>query len=74
MQLANITLAWMMSQLQPFLEMREEYLFEQDALNEDFYKESGQGIRPWSFGKIYNELKGVMAAGGRTVSHGSLVT
>jgi uncharacterized protein (DUF2235 family) len=74
MQLANITLAWMMSQLQPFLEMREEYLFEQDALNEDFYKESGQGIRPWSFGKIYNELKGVMAAGGRTVSHHFLVT
>ncbi|KAJ4985658.1 hypothetical protein SVAN01_08833 [Stagonosporopsis vannaccii] len=67
MQLANITLAWMMSQLEPFLEMREEYLFEQDALNEGFYKEVGQGIRPWSFGKIYNELKGVMAAGGRTV-------
>ncbi|KAH6616619.1 hypothetical protein C7974DRAFT_48325 [Boeremia exigua] len=67
MQLANITLAWMMSQLEPFLEMREEYLFEQDALNEDFYKEVGQGIRPWSFGKIYNELKGVMTAGGRTI-------
>lgn len=67
MQLANITLAWMMSQLEPFLEMRDEYLFEQDSLNEDYYKDVGQGIRPWSFGKIYNELKGVMAVGGSTV-------
>ena len=72
MQLANITLAWMMSQLEPFLEMRDDYLFEQDALNEDYYKEVGKGIRPWSFGKIYNELKGVMAVGGSTVCSLSL--
>ena len=74
MQLANITLAWMMSQLEPFLEMRDEFLFEQDSLNEDYYKEIGQGIRPWSFGKIYNEQKGVMAVGGRTVRSPSSIS
>ncbi|KAF1836948.1 hypothetical protein BDW02DRAFT_577534 [Decorospora gaudefroyi] len=64
MQIANITLAWMMSQLEPFLDMRDEYLFEQEDLNEKYYKKTGQTIRPWSFGKIYSELKGAYALGG----------
>jgi uncharacterized protein (DUF2235 family) len=68
MQLANITLAWMMSQLEPYLEMRDGYLFEQDDMTEAFYEDSKQSIRPWSFGKIYNEQKGIMAVGGSTVS------
>jgi hypothetical protein len=58
----------MMSQLEPFLEMRDGYLFEQDDMNEAFYADNRQDIRPWSFGKIYNEQKGIMAVGGSTVS------
>jgi uncharacterized protein (DUF2235 family) len=67
MQIANISLAWMMSQLEPFLDLRSEYLFEQDDLNEKYYKKEEGAIRPWSFGKIYNELKGAFALGGSTV-------
>ncbi|KAH9877401.1 hypothetical protein IAQ61_002767 [Plenodomus lingam] len=67
MQLANITLAWMMSQLEPFLDMRDEYLFEQDELNEKYYKKEEGAVRPWSFGRIYSEVKGAMALGGSTI-------
>jgi hypothetical protein len=56
-----------MSQLEPFLDLRSEYLFEQDDLNEKYYKKEEGAIRPWSFGKIYNELKGAFALGGSTV-------
>lgn len=72
MQIANISLAWMMSQLEPFLDLRSEYLFEQDDLNEKYYKKEEGAIRPWSFGKIYSELKGAFAIGGSTVSFNSL--
>lgn len=67
-QIADISLAWMMSQLEPFLDMRDEYLFEQDELNEKYYKRTEGEIRPWSFGKLYNELTGLFALGGSTVS------
>ncbi|KAF2445269.1 hypothetical protein P171DRAFT_473106 [Karstenula rhodostoma CBS 690.94] len=71
-QLANITLAWMMSQLAPFLDMRDEYLFELEEENERYYKREGQVIRPWSFGEIYNSATGVYALSGtgiRTPGH-----
>ncbi|KAF2687322.1 hypothetical protein K458DRAFT_386150 [Lentithecium fluviatile CBS 122367] len=64
-QLANITLAWMMSQLAPFLDLREEYVFEQEDDNEKYYRREGQEIRPWSFGEITNSMKGLYALGGR---------
>ncbi|KAL5403666.1 hypothetical protein PMIN03_009701 [Paraphaeosphaeria minitans] len=71
-QLANITLAWMMSQLAPFLDMRDEYLFELDEENERYYRREGQDVRPWSFGEIYNSATGVYALSGtalRTPGH-----
>lgn len=67
-QIADISLAWMMSQLEPFLDMRDEYLFEQDEQNEKYYKRAEGEIRPWSFGKLYSELTGLFALGGSTVS------
>lgn len=67
-QLANITLAWMMSQLSPFLDMREEYLFEQEDDNEKYYRKDHQEIRPWGFGEIYNSMTGLYALGGGSVS------
>ncbi|KAL5427419.1 hypothetical protein PMIN06_011756 [Paraphaeosphaeria minitans] len=66
-QLANITLAWMMSQLAPFLDMRDEYLFELDEENERYYRREGQDVRPWSFGEIYNSATGVYALSGTAV-------
>ncbi|OCL01462.1 hypothetical protein AOQ84DRAFT_402491 [Glonium stellatum] len=51
-QLANITLAWMMSQLEPFLDMRTEYILDQEEENARYYKKDHQRIRPWSFGEF----------------------
>jgi len=67
-QLANITLAWMMSQLAPFLDMRDEYLFEQEAENDKYYRREGQDVRPWSSGEIYNSSTGIYALGGSSVT------
>ncbi|KAL5117538.1 hypothetical protein ACEQ8H_004568 [Pleosporales sp. CAS-2024a] len=66
-QIADISLAWMMSQLEPFLDMRDDYLFEQDEANEKYYKKTEGDVRPWSFGRIYNELTGLFALGGSTM-------
>ena len=67
-ELANITLAWMMSQLEPFLDMRDEYLFEQAEDNDRYYrKHKSEEIRPWSFGEIYNSMTGLFALGGSQV-------
>ncbi|KAF2178815.1 hypothetical protein K469DRAFT_731418 [Zopfia rhizophila CBS 207.26] len=63
-QLANITLAWMMSQLEPFLDMRDNYLFEMDEENDKYYRKDRQDIRPWSSGEIYNSSTGIYALGG----------
>jgi uncharacterized protein (DUF2235 family) len=67
-ELANITLAWMMSQLGPFLDMRDEYLFEQDEENDRYYRNEGQELRPWSFGEVYNSSTGLYGLGGGSVS------
>ncbi|KAF2464750.1 uncharacterized protein BDR25DRAFT_95065 [Lindgomyces ingoldianus] len=63
-QLANITLAWMMSQLEPFLDMRDQYLLDEDHENDKYYRKNRQEIRPWSFGEIFNSMTGLYAIGG----------
>lgn len=68
-QIGNISLAWMMSQLEPFLDMRDEYLFEQDDETARYYKKTEGSVRPWSFGKLYSELTGIYALGGSKVSY-----
>ncbi|OCK80044.1 hypothetical protein K432DRAFT_416937 [Lepidopterella palustris CBS 459.81] len=65
-QLANITLAWMMSQLEPFLDMRLDYVLEQEEDNSKYYRKQHEADRPWSFGKIYNSMAGIYAIGGGT--------
>lgn len=67
-QLANITLAWMMDQLEPYLDMRHDYLLEQDDENDRYYKREEGSIRPWSFGNIYNSVTGLFSFGGSAVS------
>ena len=57
--MANITLAWMMSQLEPFIEFDADYILECHDEARMHYKETNQKPRPWSFGKIYNSLTGV---------------
>lgn len=48
---ANITLAWMIAQLEPFLEFDPDYVLDQYEENRDHYKKKGQKPRPWSFGR-----------------------
>jgi len=49
---ANITLAWMTSQMEPFLDFDPEYILDQYEQTKNYYIKSGQKPRPWSFGKL----------------------
>ena len=62
---SNITLAWMMAQVEPFLEFDADYILDQYDQTEAYYKKSGQKKRPWSFGEIYRSMTGVYILGGR---------
>ena len=64
--IANITLAWMISQVEPFLEFEDEYILDCYDETKDHYKETYQKPRPWSFNKIYNSLTGVYVLDGST--------
>ena len=63
-ELSNITLAWMMSRLEPFLDFRPEYLLNQYHENKEYYKETGQRSRWWSFGEIYRTVTGIYSITG----------
>ncbi|KAI4132995.1 MAG: hypothetical protein LQ338_000463 [Usnochroma carphineum] len=64
--MANITLAWMMSQLDPFIDFDPEYILDCYDDTKMHYKETDQKPRPWSFGKIYNSLTGIYLLDGST--------
>ncbi|KAJ9649677.1 hypothetical protein H2199_000456 [Coniosporium tulheliwenetii] len=66
-ELSNITLAWMMSQLEPFLDMRLSYLLDEADKTDQYYRQHArEPVRPWSFGKIENSNTGIYAIGGGT--------
>ncbi|KAL0265059.1 hypothetical protein SLS55_001017 [Diplodia seriata] len=67
-QLANVTLAWMVSQLQPFLDFKVKYVFDQEEANDRFYKRQRKESppRPWSFGEIPNSSAGIYSLAGST--------
>lgn len=62
--LANITLAWMMAQLSPFLDFRRDFVIKQEEENIAYYKHERKRVRPWSFGKIYDSKTGIYSLGG----------
>ncbi|KAI4096895.1 MAG: hypothetical protein LQ344_000695 [Seirophora lacunosa] len=64
--MANISLAWMISQLEPFVDFDAEYILDCHDDTKMYYKDTGQKPRPWSFGKIYNSLTGVYLLDGST--------
>lgn len=66
-EIANITLAWMMSRLEPFLDFRPDFLVSQLDEQKAYYKESGQKPRWWSFGEIYKSLQGAYALTGSKI-------
>ena len=63
-ELANITLAWMVSQVRDFLDIDQDYVLDEQEKTEDHYVKNNQRIRPWSFGKILNSMEGIYALGG----------
>jgi uncharacterized protein (DUF2235 family) len=66
-EMANITLAWMMSRLEPFIDFRPEYIQSVYESNRQYYKRTKQKTRWWSFGEIYNSAVGVYALAGTKV-------
>ena len=71
-ELADITLAWMISKLEPFLDFRPNFLTGTWEATKVHYKETGQRSRWWSFGEIYNSMKGIYAlAGSKTRTPGN---
>ncbi|KAI9877716.1 MAG: hypothetical protein M1830_003028 [Pleopsidium flavum] len=70
--ISDITLAWMMSQLDPFIEFNGNYILRQHELTRRYYVNSRQPIRPWSFGKILNSSTAIYAlAGSKTRTPGA---
>jgi hypothetical protein len=65
MELANITLAWMISRLEPFLDFNNDFILEQFEINRRYYKAEHEQPRPWSWGKIYNSLTGIYVFAGK---------
>jgi len=63
---ANITLAWMMSQVAGFIDFDEHYILDQYDETLQHYEETEQTPRPWSFGKIYRSFTGFYMLAGRT--------
>jgi hypothetical protein len=63
-ELADITLAWMISKLEPFLDFRPNFLMGLWEQSRAYYKETGQRTRWWSFGELYNSLKGLYSLTG----------
>lgn len=71
-EISDITLAWMMSRLEPFLDFRPDFVMRTSEENRAYYKTSGQKVRPWSFGEIYNSFKGLTSiAGAKTRTPGN---
>jgi len=66
-ELANITLAWMVSQLRDFLDIDLDYILDEQEKTEDYYEKVNERLRPWSFGKIYNSMAGLFALGGERI-------
>ncbi|KAF7511361.1 hypothetical protein GJ744_004926 [Endocarpon pusillum] len=70
--LANITLAWMMSRMEPFIDFRPDYMMQLYQKNKQHYRASGQRSRSWSFGEIPDSMMGIYAlAGKRTRTPGN---
>lgn len=65
-QLANISLAWMMAQFAPFLDMFPDYMLQQEKENIHYYRTQHKKVKTWSFGTIYNSLSGIYIFGGST--------
>ncbi|KAL8793857.1 MAG: hypothetical protein Q9195_003583 [Heterodermia aff. obscurata] len=65
-EIANITLAWMVSQLEPFIDFDLDTIMKAASNTRQYYRSQGEKPRPWSFGKIYNSITPVYTIAGST--------
>ena len=62
---ADITLAWMMTQLEHLLEFDPNFMQRQRQLNVQYYEDQKRPkIRSWGFGELYNSMTGWNILGG----------
>lgn len=66
-QSADITLAWMVNQLEPLLDFNREYLLEQHEMNINYYKKQRESVRPWGCGEINESFSGFQKLAGSQV-------
>jgi hypothetical protein len=66
-QIANITLAWMVSQCSPYLDFDEDFVLDEHERIDEYYQRKDEKIRPWSFGKIFDGMSGFYALGGTKI-------
>ncbi|KAI9802077.1 MAG: hypothetical protein M1833_001998 [Piccolia ochrophora] len=62
---SDITMAWMLSQLKPFIEFDPYYLKDQFHQSQQYYEAEGQSTRSWGLGRIYNSLQGFHILAGK---------
>jgi len=63
-ELANNSLAWMFSMLEPLLDIDTKYLLVQDRANIEYYKSKRERVRPWSFGNSYYHVHDCFCSSG----------
>ncbi|KAF3925402.1 hypothetical protein ABW21_db0207824 [Orbilia brochopaga] len=61
---ANVSLAWMISNLTPFIDFDDTYIYSEFEKSYNYYRRRKSKPRAWGFGKIYDSLEGVYALGG----------
>ena len=66
-QIADITLAWMISQLESLIDFNKEYILRQHELNIQYYESLGEEVRPWGCGETYNSFTGLETIAGSQV-------
>lgn len=65
--IADITLAWMISQLSPLMSFDTGFIDWQHQLNLQYNRQNYKKPRPWGMGKLYDSMTGITALGGQRI-------
>ena len=66
-EIEDISLAWMISQVDKLLEFDPNYICNQRRQNVEYYRKNSVPVRPWALGEVFDEMKGLMLLGGSAV-------
>ena len=65
--LANLTLAWMISQLDELIDFDHGYVARQNRLSMERHEKTGQSVREWGTGKIHDSMTLFFRLGGSKI-------